>query len=143
MKIEPFEAKWYEIRFYFICLDIYKQNYDLMQIVAFIEYLTGYQNKKDPKLLSPDLLKAIANKLLMDRNYKPHMKEQIIAAYQNRVPVRKICKYFRLSNTDFYDMINAHEKDPIALIPKFPEYAQEIKLFLDVLEDFKSNVGGI
>lgn len=93
------EKKWIEIKFYMLLSSIYKKNFDLQDIFAFIEFVGSMFQ------CNIELTKRIAYNMLFKIRAKPQRKEIALWAYLNKVPIKKIIQYTGYKRQYIYELI--------------------------------------
>ena len=105
--------RWSEIRFYYICLDLYHIRHNMIDVILTIEVISQIA-ETDFKML-----KIIAGKMMGDPTYLPHRDEVVSLAYAMKIPKLTISKLFKVSRSTV-DTILASERNRIQV--PFPQF---------------------
>lgn len=122
------QRRWSEIKYYYFCLDIYRINNDMIEVILIIEAIAhiGHLNYK--------LLKSITGKMLGDPYYLPIKDEVISLADLFGLKVADISKELNLSRNTIKTILNnpkrniSHNPTPLLTINEDQEIYKFCKL---------------
>ena len=105
--------RWAEIRFYYICLDIYHIRHNMIDVILTIEVISQIA-ETDFKTL-----KSVAGRMLGDPTYLPHRDEIVSLAFSMGLSKAKISKLFGFARVTI-DTILKSERNRIHV--PFPQF---------------------
>lgn len=124
--------RWAEIRFYYICLDLYHIRHNMIDVILTIEVVSQIAETNFK------LLKIIASRMMGDPTYLPHRDEVVSLAYAMKLPKTKISKLFNVSRSTI-DTILSSERNRIPV--PFPQFElnedEEMVKFCETFDQIK------
>lgn len=87
MIISETTRRWVEIRFYYLCLDIYNSRHDMRDVILAIEALSQLGN------IDTKIIKQISGRLLSDPYFMPEINELMYLAHLNGIKTTDIAEY--------------------------------------------------
>lgn len=131
MILNDHTRRWYEVRFYYYCLDIYHIRKDMLDVMGIIEAIAqiGKFNVR--------MIKQVAGKMISDPYYLPTQDELIILCAIKEVPQRDIAAYLGKSQQAISKIVTT-KRDRYSPFPRFGiDEDNELAKFMDLLDLFK------
>ena len=131
MILNDHTRRWYEVRFYYYCLDIYHIRKDMLDVMGIIEAIAqiGKFNVR--------MIKQVAGKMISDPYYLPTQDELIILCAIKEVPHRDIAAYLGKSQQAISQIVTT-KRDRYSPFARFGiDEDNELAKFMDLLDLFK------
>lgn len=126
------EARWIEVQFYYLCINILEETRNVDKVLTFIEGMSFFQSIKT------EALKILAYDFLTKAEYQPTKSEYAILAYLNKVPTRRIMKHAHLNPPTFWQIIKNYKSNPTKFYSRLtPDKHDIIKKMLQAVEFLK------
>lgn len=105
MILSEYTRRWYEVRFYYFCLDIYRNRKNILDIIYAIEAICqiGDVKVKDVKRLTSGMIN--------DPYYKPNKIELVLLASMHGVKDKDIAEYLKISKQAVNEFKRRHQPD--------------------------------
>ena len=131
MILNDLTRRWYEIKFYYDCLDVYHIRNDMLDVMGIIEAIAQIGK------LNTITIKQLAGKMISDPYYLPLQDELILLCAIQNYTQKEIAKLTGRSQQTISYIIRT-KKDIYTPYPRFDiDEDNEIVKFLDLLEVFK------
>lgn len=114
------EARWTEVKAWFICQEILKNHNNIMELLAIVDGLAAYGDYPS------ESTKMVINELLTYNRYKPNEEEYILLLYHAGVPLSKIKKITKKSGKTLYKIFNSDKENPRGFYPRFVSQQTEL-----------------
>ena len=131
MILNDHTRRWYEVKFYYFCLDIYHIRKDMLDVMGIIESIAqiGKFNVRT--------IKQVAGKMISDPYYLPIQDELIILCAIKDVPKKDIADYLGRSQSAISKIIK-NRKDTYTPYPRLDiDEDSELGKFMDLVDLFK------
>ena len=130
--MDQMELRWTEIRFYQICIDVYKVRNNIMDVMDFIDFISTYTNLQSNKY------KMLANEVLNSYRIQPTREELVILCHHFKVPIRTLKNKLKIHNKTIYRIVNENKENPRNFYPRLsPQKIEEIAEFVNAVDIFK------
>ena len=113
MILSEHTRRWAEIRFYYICLDLYHIRHNMMDVILTIEVVSQIA-ETDFKLL-----KVIAGRMMGDPTYLPHRDEIVSLAFAMKMSKTDIHKLFNVARSTIDTILNSERNRIHVPFPMF------------------------
>ncbi len=131
MILNDLTRRWYEIKFYYYCLDVYHIRNDMLDVMGIIEAIAQIGK------LNTITIKQLAGKMISDPYYLPLKDELILLCAMQNYTQKEIAKLTGRSQQTISYIIRT-KKDIYTPYPRFDiDEDNEITKFLDLIEVFK------
>lgn len=131
MILNDLTRRWYEVKFYYYCLDVYHIRKDMLDVMGIIEAIAQIGKFNTIKI------KQLAGKLISDPYYLPLQDELILLCAIQNYTQKEIAKLTGRSQQTISYIIRT-KKDIYTPYPRFDiDEDNEIAKFLDLIEVFK------
>ena len=104
--------RWAEIRFYYICLDLYHIRQNMMDVILII--VVSQIAETDFKIL-----KALAGRMMGDPQYLPHRDEIISLAFAMNMKKTTISRLFGFTRSTIDTVLNSERNRIHVPFPQF------------------------
>lgn len=123
--------RWYEVRFYYFCLDIYHIRKNMLDVMGIIEAIAQIGN------FNVRIIKQLAGRMISDPYYLPTQDELIILCAITGVPQKDIADYLGKSQPTISKIINTR-RDTYSPYPRLDiDEDSELGRFMDLVDLFK------
>lgn len=131
MILNDHTRRWYEVRFYYFCLDVYHIRKDMLDVMGIIEAIAQIGN------FNVRIIKQLAGKMVSDPYYLPTQDELIILCAIKEVPQNKLAAYLGKSQQAISKIVRT-KKDRYCPFPRFGiDEDNELGKFMDLVDLFK------
>ena len=123
--------RWYEVKFYYFCLDIYHIRKNMLDVMGIIEAIAqiGKFNVR--------IIKQLAGRMISDPYYLPSQDELIILCAITDVPQKDIADYLGKSQPTISKIIKTR-RDRYSPYPRLDiDEDSELGKFMDLVDLFK------
>jgi len=126
------EARWLEIQFYYICIDVLNLRNDMMDVMDFIDNLRLFGD------YDVETLKQTAQIIITSQHHKPRREEFCVMAQIFEVPIRTIKRVTNMHNKTYYALKHTEGQNPRMFYPRCTaEQREGIANFLTCFEKLK------
>lgn len=105
MILSEYTRRWYEVRFYYFCLDIYQHRHNILDIIYAIEAICqiGDVEVKD--------IKRLTTGMINDPYYKPNQIELVLLANMHGIKTKEIADYLGITKQAVNEYMRRHKPD--------------------------------
>lgn len=132
MILSEHKRRWAEIKFYYICLDLYHIRHNMMDVILMIEVVSQIAETNFKTL------KIVASKMMGDPTYLPHRDEVVSLAFAMKMSKTDISKLFEISRSTVNTILNS-ERNRIHI--PFPQFEinedEEMYKFCEIYDEVK------
>lgn len=131
MILNDLTRRWYEVKFYYYCLDVYHIRKDMLDVMGIIEAIAQIGK------INTITMKQLAGKMISDPYYLPLKDELILLCAIQNYTQKEIAKLTGKSQQTISYIIRT-KKDIYTPFPRFGiDEDNEIVKFLDLVDIFK------
>ena len=131
MILNDFTRRWYEVKFYYYCLDVYHIRKDMLDVMGIIEAIAQIGK------INTITIKRLAGKMISDPYYLPLKDELILLCAMQNYTQKEIVKLTGRSQQTISYIIRT-KKDIYTPYPRLDiDEDNELGKFLDLLAIFK------
>ena len=126
---EKTEARWIEVKAWYICQEILKNHNNLMELLAIVDGLAAYGE------YPAESTKIVINEMLTFNRYRPNQEEYILLLYHAGIPLSKIKQITKKSGKRLYKLFNDDKENPRGFYPRLaPQQTALLKKFVNAIE---------
>lgn len=126
------EDRWIEIKFYYICQDIYDINKEIFDLMDFIQYAHN---------LTPfdiNIVSDCAQRITTQIAFRPTRLEVIYLGAKSELPMVDIKRRVGINNRDYYKIFNEAQTNHPYFYSRFTKTEiEQIKIFVDFTYKFR------
>ena len=131
MILNDLTRRWYEVKFYYYCLDVYHIRKDMLDVMGIIEAIAQIGK------FNTIAIKQLAGKMISDPYYLPLKDELVLLCAIQNYTQKEIAKLTGRSQQSISYIIRT-KKDIYTPYPRFDiDEDNEIVKFMDLLDVFK------
>ena len=131
MILNDLTRRWYEVKFYYYCLDVYHIRKDMLDVMGIVEAIAQIGK------FNTIAIKQLAGKMISDPYYLPLKDELVLLCAIQNYTQKEIAKLTGRSQQSISYIIRT-KKDIYTPYPRFDiDEDNEIVKFMDLLDVFK------
>lgn len=131
MILNDYTRRWFEVKFYYYCLDVYHIRNDMLDVMGIIEAIAQIGK------FNTIIIKQLAGKMVSDPYYLPLQDELILLCAMQNYSQKQIAEYTGKTQSAISKIIKTR-KDLYSPYPRFDlKEDTEIGKFMDLVDLFK------